>query len=284
MNENFILENILKAIDDVNNKNYSFLVPIPSLKKDVGFKQLTTFQQKHIIKAVMDANESDLQFIKSLHNILKENCVDSEINIDELTVYDKLLISLYIRAKSIGLDYTVNLEYNNSPMQYKIDLEELIEKMVKEEHPQIGTLSYQGYKIEVGVPTLATELKFETGISETSKLGSEAKDLTENQVRSYIGDVFISELSKYIRRLQIPIDDQFMLVNMNELSYNDIIAIVEKMPSAVLEGILSYIENANASIAKITTLQIPVGVSEETKQIEFQEATLEINSDFFILS
>ena len=105
---------------------YKYTVWVPSLQKDIFATELTTRQQKELLKSTLVSN--NIEFIENSNSILKEN-LDTEI--DNLTLLDKLVILLKMRIKSIGslMEYEFTCEHCNKRNKNKLDLIPILNKL-----------------------------------------------------------------------------------------------------------------------------------------------------------
>jgi hypothetical protein len=96
-------DDILKMLKDIES-TFSYSVYIPSLKKEVNFKQLTTEQLKTLYKTTINRAILNLEFNTNFNNIIKENCLDVEVDINKLTIYDKIFIFVKTRIECLSPD------------------------------------------------------------------------------------------------------------------------------------------------------------------------------------
>ena len=94
---------ILKMLKDIESA-FSYSVYIPSLKKEVNFKQLTTEQLKTLYKTTINKAILNLEFNTNFNTIIKENCLDLEVHINKLTIYDKIFIFVKTRIECLSPD------------------------------------------------------------------------------------------------------------------------------------------------------------------------------------
>ena len=95
------IDEVLGLMDRVNEV-FAYEVWVPSLKRNVMFREINTNQQKRLIKAIIDSPIYNTEFIFALRKVIKENCSDPEVNVDELTIIDKLIIALKMRSVSVS--------------------------------------------------------------------------------------------------------------------------------------------------------------------------------------
>lgn len=268
------IQDILTQLDRVNS-SYSYDVWIPSLGKDVSFKEMTTAQQKRIIKSIIDSPVYNSEFIKACYTIIKENCDDKTIEVDKFTIIDKLLILLKMRSVSIGNEMTVKIKSKISKgteVKSKVNLEKIYTdsvKIVKNISPIV--IEKDKFKIECSVPNILSEYNIEKYIQ--NKHGEE-EIKTNAQLRKNVGEKFITELSKYINKLTIE-DTEIVF---EDISWKDKINILEKLPSKIMEDVYMYIETITKEIKKITIIDKTITINGEAEAVK-QE--LDINPGFF---
>jgi hypothetical protein len=188
---------LIKSLDD----NSSFEVEIPSLFKKVPFKQLTTEQLKRILKTVIDSPIYNTEFILTFNSIVKENCLDKEVNIDLLTVFDKLLILFKTRIESISSELVLNYtdeekeQYKLTESNKRIDLlEHFTNFLEKNITPDNEVVDMGNYTVTCSIPTIQTENKLEKELHKNIKLEIN----TPEELRNVVGETFINELVKFI--------------------------------------------------------------------------------------
>lgn len=248
------LEDLLKVMARANEV-FAYEVFVPSLNKNVMFREMNTSQQKRVVKAVIDSPVYNTEFIFTLRQIMKENCVDPNIDIDSLTLIDKLFISLKMRAISIGnqVEWTFKCSKCDAELKRGIGLVDLIEKN-KDHIPELGAPKFsddkQVYTVYCSVPTIGTEYKLEDELRKNVK-DIEIKDFAE--LRKTVGDAFIGELAKYINQIDVKQDeDSQVRIPLNDLTFRERIALIEKLPRKLTEKIVDYINKTTVAVEKIT--------------------------------
>lgn len=268
------IQDILTQLDRVNS-SFSYEVWIPSLKREVFFKEMTTAQQKRMIKSIIDSPVYNSEFIKACYTIIKENCDDKEVDIDKLTILDKLFILLKMRSVSIGSEIEVKLKsklLKDKEVKSNINLEKIYNKAVKtSEHIEPKIIEVEKYKIYCSLPEILAEYKIEKFIQQKN---GERDIKTNQQLRKSVGEKFISEISKYINKISI----DGLEVDLNDIPLKDKITILEKIPSKVMENVYKYIETVTSEIKKITIIDRTITVNGEKEKIKYE---LDIGAGFF---
>ena len=278
------LEDVLGMMDRVNEV-FAYEVWVPSLKRNVMFREINTSQQKRLIKAIIDSPVYNTEFIFTLRKIIKENCVDTSINVDDLTLLDKMMIAMKMRSVSVGdsLELTIPSGKGDDKKTLKrgISLQKLIDELKDKVQitPEESFSDDRGvYTVKCGLPTILTEYKLE----QEMRSSTETRDIKDyDQLRQSVGDVFIGEVAKYIRELSVSEGDQATTINMNDLSFRNRIALIEKLPEKVTKKVISYIEKSKTELDKVTLVKVNVGTEEDP---EIREEKFSIDASFFTSS
>jgi hypothetical protein len=279
-----------QVISDINqtlgaiektNEQYASGYWVPSLGKDVRFKELSTAQQKKLIKSVVDSQVYHTEFIKTFYHILKESCVD-DVSIGELTVIDKLMIALGLRISCIGSSIEIKVNVPDPENEEKtisqpvaINLMEVYEnakKVLTEIKPE--TIEDNSFQIVCNVPTIQTEFALE------SQLRPKNEDIdvnTTSELRNIIGEAFIDEIVKYVSSVSVKVEEEFVPVSWEEFSFKDRIRIVETFGSELLSKIVKYIGTIKKETEKIELVHFKIG--EQT-----YDRRLAVDGSFFIIS
>lgn len=259
--------NILSVLDTISKENtLSFYVP--SLKRDVLFKGITTGQQKALLKAAIDNPVFQTRFIMAAYAIIIENCVEKEI-IPNLTALDSMSILLQYRVNIYGSDYAVTQD----DKKYILNLSESIARLKEIEVPAAETFTEGQITITVGMPLFTDQYLLEKQVRE--KTLNDQATVTINET---IGEAFIGETSKFIKRIEVNVNGQTQDLNYQDLPFPKKYAVLEKLPTKSVKQILKYLEVVSEIQRKVT--RIP-GVDEAgiTQDIDFT-----IDSSLFALN
>lgn len=259
------VKDILSLIKDLDN-SANFNLYIPSLQKEVIFKQLTTEQLKRILKTVIDSPIYNTEFILTFNSVIKENCQDKEVNTDNFTVYDKILILFKTRIESISPELTLNFT-DEEKEQYKelesgkvLNLAEHLNKFLEKDISfQEETFEQNGCTLVCSLPTIQTENKLEKELHKNTKL----EVSTTDELRNIVGETFINELVKYIS--QISINEK--TVDLIALPFKTRISIIEGLPTTLINKVIKYIERYREVIKPLLTTKIVVSGGELVKDI-----------------
>ncbi|MDD4110025.1 MAG: hypothetical protein PHS54_00565 [Clostridia bacterium] len=250
---------------------------IPSLKKEVPFNEINTSQQKRLIKSVIDSPVYNTEFIFTFREILKENCQDPLVDIDNLTIIDKLILALGLRMKSVGdkIDVEVTTK-DGSKVNVGLEASKIL-NMALNVLIDIGpqTLEDPYFKLVCSIPTIGSEYKVEKDLrSNTTNIEIENVE----EIRQTIGDAFVSEIVKYISKVFIKDQDEKLIpIDWAQLKTSDRIKVVETFKTTLLKEIINYINNVRKEIDKIELINF------EFKGEKY-ERRLTIDGNFFTIS
>jgi hypothetical protein len=277
--------NINDLINIINKANdtFAYSIYVPSLEREVMFREINTAQQKKLVKSVIDSPVFNTEFIFTLREIIKENCVDSDVNVDELTIYDKLMISLHMRIYSIGNELTITSKcpecdkVHNRLIKLNDLLDSVKEKLNVSTYKEIEDES-KVFKVYCQIPKIKTEYDLEKEFRKNTKI--EVKD--ENELRETLGNIFISELVKFISKIEVVNKEENKIIELDLLTMNfsDRIKLIERLNTKLLKGIVEYISSIKKEFDKILLLKINCDCD---KKVEI-EKRFSIDSNFFILS
>lgn len=225
----------LQALEQVSE---SFTVDawIPSLNKEVKFKQIDAKQQKNILSSAMDTSVYNTSFIKAFYEILKENILEKTININNFTLIDKISVGLALKNKLS--DEIVLFFGEKKDVSQKFKIQPIIDKLkeFKTQEPiKLETKSDEfSLKVEIEPVTVGVEYEYDSQYKGNKK----QEDIkTTEDVQKIISEAFIGELSKYI--IKVWINDTE--IEFKSLTFNQKIKLIEKLPSSFLQKIIDVI-------------------------------------------
>jgi hypothetical protein len=268
------INDILNIINKTNEQ-FAFDVWVPSLNKDVPFREITTGQQKTIVKTIVDSPTMNSNFITVTNNIIKNNCADPEIAVDNLTIIDKLFILMKMRA--VCIDKNLEIEKGKSI----IDLDGVIESAKKNINiPNPMSISNDVYKIYIGIPTIKNEKLIEEDLHDRTKDTLASLTSTTNsmaQLGALISDTYTSEIVKYVEMVEILNNNEPICINFNDVKISDRIKIIETIPVMLVNKIIEFIQRVKVETDKILTVKIINGT-------EVKEEVVSIDTGFFTKS
>ena len=246
------IKDIIDALNEIN-KSSAYKVFIPSLNKEISFKQLTTEQLKVLYTTTANPSYTNFEFNIKINEIIKTNCLDKDINIDNLTVYDKILFFLKTKIECISPEFRFNLtskEIKNNNIQTDFVLFSIAEhfnNVNKTELPELTKeIIYDNFKIICNIPTLKTENKIDDALLSIA--------FDTDDVSVIVSSTFIGEIAKYIKR--VIIKDQ--IIEFNALSFAESSNIIESIPAFVMKDALTFIEESKKTINKLLTCKVKI--------------------------
>lgn len=264
MSETSTVNNLIEFFKELDTVN-GYDVYIPTLDRDVKFKQLTTEQLKSLLKTAIGAPVYNTDFILTFNNIIKENCLDKNIDTDLFTIYDKLFILFKTKIVCISPDFTFFFtdeeieDYSLSDESSTISLLNHYNNF-KDKNKKINnkTIQINNITIECTLPTLGIENKFEKELHGNNTYN----DLTTKDLQDIVGDTFINEISKFI--VSITIDGNKH--DLNTITFTDRVKIVEKIPVNIVNDVIKYIEEYKKS-----TKELLVYIFNTDKEVYFEK-------------
>jgi hypothetical protein len=135
-------------------KTATYLMTVPSTGKEVEFRPYTVKEEK-ILMIAMESKDQKQTF-RALKSVIKD-CVNDDINIDNLTLFDFEYMFLQLRAKSVGEIVDLNMKCQDegckgvSPIRVDLDeitVSEMPESNVIQLDDKIGiTFNFPSLKI-----------------------------------------------------------------------------------------------------------------------------------------
>ncbi len=243
-------ENSFNSILDALNKissSFTLQIFIPSLKQNIEFKELNAKQQKKLLETITDTSIYKTQFTKVFLDIIKENVITDGFDINSLTIYDKIFIGLFLRYK---ISNKLNVIFNENPMYSEdVDLDGIIEKTKNYIHPEKETINIikneTKIEVEVTVPSMILDSKYETELSKTSKKIEQVKNMEE--IGNVLSEAFIGEVSKFITKISF--DEN--VIELNDLQINQRIKLTELLTADLIQKVLQKISDWKKSLDDI---------------------------------
>lgn len=244
-------KNALSALDEIS-QTFKVDVWIPSKNKCFPFKEIDTKQQKEILGAAMDSSVYNSTFINVFYDILKNNLLlEDKTIVDDLTIYDKSCVALYLKSQ-ISNDLNVLFDEKNN-ISKKVLLNEIIEKFKTYKTPEKELIKVLNDKtslsVEISLPTVLDELQHDKQLSKTYKKTNQVK--SNDDVKNIISDAFIVETSKYIKKLWI----NEIEVELNSDRLDQKIKLIEKLPSALIQKVLEQISKWKKTVDDILLVE-----------------------------
>jgi len=271
------ISDILKIVSRAN-ESFVYEIFVPSLDRNVGFREINTSQQKRLLKAVIDSPAYNTEFIIALRNIIKENCIE-DLNPDDFDILDKLIIAMTMRSISISNDFDLQFKVPDSEesITRRISIKDLVDDAIAKIDIKPTTINDDRGTFEIlcGLPTIADEFKLENELRKNTK---SIEITNEAQLRETVGEVFTNEIVKFIKQVNIKNEnDEIIEFNLKNLKFKDRISILEQLPAKVNNKIIEYITSVNKEFEKVLLF------SEEVNGKKIEQR-LKIDSSFFTQS
>lgn len=276
------VNDILKILNKANSA-FAYEVFIPSLDRIVMFKQISTAQQKSLLKAIIDSPAYNTEFIFALRQIILENCIE-DINVDELTIFDKMIIAMTMRAMSISNDLDIQFTIpagKNPPTEEqklvrRISLRDLVDTAIKEIKITPAIISDDDgiYTVYCSLPTIYDEYKLENELR-NNVTTIEIKN--EKELRNTVGEIFTNEIVKYVKKITIKDGDEEINIDLKGIKFKERVQIIGSIPAIVNKKIMAYISSVSVEFGKVLLFKDEVN----GKPVEER---LKIDASFFTAS
>jgi hypothetical protein len=219
------------ALISLDSIKREFEIFVPSANKKVKFKGLTTKQQKDAVKSALDKSFAGISFALFANDVIRENSTE---NISFL-VSDRSYLITALRVVSLNKIYKkeneeIDLSFitnNNFSLPDDLKSTEIVE---------------EGVKVLIKIPTLIKDSQFNT---ETRKKLLPLAD-NDDLPKEAVGEVFIHELAKYIDTISIDINSKPVEITFNELTINQKVQVLEKLPVTINNKIIEFINKVKA--------------------------------------
>jgi hypothetical protein len=201
------------------------LIWIPSLQTNIRFKELDNSQYRTILKNVND--ESHVDFIYNLNEILKNNIVDN-IEFNDLTILDRFIIIIYLKILCYGpfLELSKQCEECDNKVNVRFDLNNLLDILGSQVDRSFRTVvSHPAHKLNIicDLPTVRQEFELLLSDANNSKL----KNIVDDNINKY--------LTGYIRGITVDSTEK----RLDTLTPVERRIIVNKIPSQLILAVKS---------------------------------------------
>lgn len=189
------------AIMNSSSGNVSYDIYVPSLSKEVSFKQITTGQQASLAKFSISYSEYDsYEFGVSVLALISSLCLDDSLDVKLLSKADVTCILAAIRLNNILTPLVLNISCPKceNTVAYTVDLDNVIATVTKNVQNNISE-SIDDIKFILGEPSYIQGLEFNEYINIVIKTGYELSDAEAEDRRLlllpsiYIKQVFIGD-------------------------------------------------------------------------------------------
>jgi len=198
----------------------TYLIWIPSIQKNIRFKELTNNQYRIILKNLDD--DTDLDFLYNLNNIIKTNIVDN-FDYKLFTIIDRFVIFLYFKILSCSplLDLLKKCEKCEKEDKIRVNLNDLLDVLGPViDKSFIHHVEYDNYPISVicDVPTIDYEYNNLLFCADYNI----KTDTLENNIEKY--------LFGYIKQLVY----NGSIIELNTLSMQEKKVLINKIPANMI--------------------------------------------------
>jgi len=231
------MDNFNNALNALNSLSKDYEIFVPSLNKKLKFKDVTTKQQKNIVKCALEEGTAGLSFINLTSEIVRDNCNEPSL----LLASDKNFILTSLRALSISPSFK---PYDTDTT---VDLMVLVNKniatpdILKTREVTDGTVS-----ISAAIPTIAEDIAINNETKKKLLPITNTRDLT----REALGEMYINEIIKYMKTVKVGTEE----IKFSELTFNQKTQIVEKIPISLNAKLIDYINSVKQFERELLTL------------------------------
>ena len=193
-------------------KNPTFNIQLPSINKRVKFRPYTVGEEKNILMALQSA---DNQVIMDKTVEVCQVCVEDDIDIRDLAVFDLEKLVIAIRCKSVGEEVKTGVKCKqcNTSTEVSVNLENI--KRKNPEDPQYKIMINDEYGLQLRFPSLKT---MGEGVTPENELIDIIKSSIESVFNSEnvfpFDDETEEEKDKFVESLGVDvvkkINDQFL--------------------------------------------------------------------------
>lgn len=239
-------KNILSSIGKLKAQEHVEIF-IPSTGLSASFSPMTVKQQKDILASGVDANVENLSFMNMMSDIVLDNNVTG---VPTLAV-DRSAIALQLRRQAIGNVLTVEIDNE----KYTINIDEHISDLKDKsfDPPEPFTVYHESIQLDCAPPDIHLDKRYNKQFTKRVQKGSK-KSLKPTDV---IGDVYVSELVKWIR--SITIGDETVIAE-ESATISNMVEIFENLPLQVSSKLAESVKDARASeIASMSNKVLPEG-------------------------
>jgi predicted nucleic acid-binding protein len=262
-------ENITSILNTLKELSIAtcFNVFVPSLNQELTFKQLNTEQLKMLLETIADTATVTNKFNLTFYNVLKENLLSTEINIDNLTLYDAQYMALQIRANCLSNILTIY--FTDEEIETYQLLNDMYELNIKDfiNSKQISTTPEEiiidgNISITCSIPTLKDENTYIKHFSDNFA------NLLNQEVQNVVGEIFIYEIVKSVK--DITTND--IKTDLSNVSLTDKVSIIKQLPVSITSKIISYIEKYKQTLYDLYLVTLEVQAQDQpiTLQKELQ--------------
>jgi len=226
--------NFNDILADIKKIKTGVQVWVPSKKENVELKVLTLAQQKAIIESSADINLSVLFFNSTISKILEQNLPD------KLTSYntiDRVQFAIALRRQ---IKNEISIDGGNYLLE-----QVLAENKLRESYIAPKVIESTNYKFSVRVPNL----EYDNRVNNLLLKRYKDESIRGNKLKSLISDLFVSELFKFIEKIEVQSSNNVLDLTAN---ITQGLELIESIDSKEFVDIVTYINNVRAEEKKYT--------------------------------
>lgn len=266
--------NIKEILSLINNANkvLEHDVYLPSVDKEIHLKTLNANHTKNIAKAAIEGAFSQNQFTLILYSVLKE-ISDPSIPLSHITIFDKNLICLALRSKNISDDVTLTLSTTKGKeIEKTVSIKDILADQKQSKYNfEDEEVTVENQSVFINYPSIEEEYQFENYLYTTRIANINEQD--PKAMKALFGPLFVSQLSQYIKRIQI--DGQ--VIDMTSRKVADRFDVFETLSGKLIKKIIKAID---ASFGKQLVKSLTI---EETIDKEKYTGVIEITPTMFLI-
>lgn len=237
------ISSILDLIKQTEQES-TYDIFIPSLGKSLKFLPMKASDQKELVKALVDSPFYSAMFNVKMFSIINNTLLPGQnINVGDLSSYDRQWINIQLRSHNVSVDYEEEFDYKleydsaNTKEKFKksINLLDHLEKKKSNKIPAPVEIIDGDFSLIIGFPNLAAETALEQYISD------KVFNIDENNpksIKSIIAVYYIVNIIKYIKAMKIKSKE----IPFEMLPINDKLSIAESLPTTLTRKIISKID------------------------------------------
>lgn len=240
--------NKLAALNAIKSKFTSTVIKVylNSLQREVNFREITVAEQKKLARIMIDnENRKDIVYDAQCA-ILKQICLEDDIDIYSLLEFDKIkLLLLLYQRNMIKHDITFTCPECHTENKYQIDFSKTIMKLDKfdiaDRIYEYENLNWH-FKFKLGYPTVNKVSKFYS-----SRYLNMRKSHDRISIESFNTSVNVDYINLFIKEIEftdLTNPNETIKLDVSEYSMDEIFEVISVFPQDVLyseKGIIQYI-------------------------------------------
>lgn len=242
---------------------------VPSLNKSVKFKPLTTLHHKKFVKILIDSSIFNNALNLHIYDVISQTCIDP-INIDDLTVYDRIAICLGLRTVNFKKNYKLIVGENE---EKEIDLNLLLQS-AKEKYSNISlnnkSIKVGDIVVEVGLPNLKKEKEFDSYIFNKYLVNYDKTN--QEQTNQIFADLMLFSAVTYIQSIAVGEN----IVKFDDLKIHEKIEIISNLNRSIFDPISEFILECNNQKTSLFSIEV-TNTNNENQNIE-----ISVDAGFFV--